>query len=114
MDKEGTEQVNEFLSKYGKDVSKRSFDLVMVFSVTMWIHLNRGDAGLEEFLGFSCRASRNILLEPQPWKCYQVIFCFVFLVGMVCFFGGDFVSVCECCVVFNYPSNWMIFCLFKF
>ena len=52
-----------------------SFDLVMCFSVTMWIHLNRGDEGLEEFVKFCCGASRNVLVEPQPWKCYQVLNC---------------------------------------
>ena len=78
MEKEKTDQVRGFLSKCGA----KSFDLVMCFSVTMWIHLNRGDKGLAEFLGLCCSLSRNVLVEPQPWKCYKVFsflfFCFYF------------------------------------
>ena len=61
------EDVFKFLRRY-----KRSkFDLVTVFSVTMWVHLNHGDTGLEEMVRRLCGVSRYILLEPQPWKCYQ-------------------------------------------
>ncbi len=37
----------------------------------MWIHLNHGDEGLTKFLEVVARYSDYILLEPQPWKCYQ-------------------------------------------
>lgn len=47
------------------------FDLVTVFSVTMWIHLNHGDQGLVSFISRLCSLARFILVEPQPWKCYQ-------------------------------------------
>ena len=61
------EDVDKFLRR-----QKRSkFDLVSVFSVTMWVHLNHGDKGLEELVRRLCCVARYILLEPQPWKCYQ-------------------------------------------
>ena len=61
------EDVDKFLRRH-----KRSkFDLVTVFSVTMWVHLNHGDQGLEEMVRRLCGVSRYILVEPQPWKCYQ-------------------------------------------
>jgi len=50
---------------------KQRFDVVFVFSVTMWIHLNHGDEGLDSFLRLVCNLGQNVLLEPQPWKCYQ-------------------------------------------
>ncbi|KAL7302329.1 hypothetical protein TKK_0004992 [Trichogramma kaykai] len=56
-----------FLQRHGVD----EFDATFCFSVTMWIHLNHGDAGLERFLGDVARRSRMILIEPQPWKCYR-------------------------------------------
>ena len=37
----------------------------------MWIHLNRGDAGLERFLRDVCACSESVLVEPQPWRCYR-------------------------------------------
>ena len=61
------ENVDKFLRR-----QKRSkFDLVTVFSVTMWVHLNHGDKGLEELVRRLFGVSRYLLLEPQPWKCYQ-------------------------------------------
>ncbi|CAB0029991.1 unnamed protein product [Trichogramma brassicae] len=47
------------------------FDVTFCFSVTMWIHLNHGDAGLERFLRDVSRRCRMMLIEPQPWKCYR-------------------------------------------
>merc|ERR550519_279359 len=51
--------------------NKTKFDLVVLFSVTMWIHLNHGDKGLEQFLVIVSRLGQHVLMEPQPWKCYQ-------------------------------------------
>ena len=51
---------------------KKKFDVVFCFSVTMWVHLNHGDEGMEALfrsLGQWC--SRYLVLEPQPWKCYR-------------------------------------------
>ncbi|KAF0719001.1 Aste57867_1344 [Aphanomyces stellatus] len=49
----------------------RRFDLVTVFSVTMWIHLNHGDAGLSAFLDAVSQRAAHVIIEPQPWKCYR-------------------------------------------
>merc|ERR1712156_79609 len=59
--------LRSFLSPYDRN----RFDLICVFSVTMWIHLNHGDQGLKTFIRFLCRNSKFLLLEPQPWRCYQ-------------------------------------------
>lgn len=37
----------------------------------MWIHLNKGDEGLEKFLVDVCSMSEIVLIEPQPWRCYR-------------------------------------------
>jgi len=61
------DDIGQYLQKY----NKTKFDLVTVFSVTMWVHLNHGDLGLIEFIKRLCSISQNVLVEPQPWKCYQ-------------------------------------------
>ena len=43
-------------------------------SVVKWVHLNRGDAGLEALLAKFWRLLAPggcLLLEPQPWKSYK-------------------------------------------
>lgn len=52
---------------------RSSFDVVLALSLTKWIHLNNGDAGLLSFF----RKLRDVLkpggiliLEPQPWSSY--------------------------------------------
>nr|XP_020671418.1 pre-miRNA 5'-monophosphate methyltransferase [Pogona vitticeps] len=59
--------LSSYLTRFGRSV----FDICFCMSVTMWIHLNHGDRGLEKFL--SCLASKctYLLIEPQPWKCYR-------------------------------------------
>ncbi|OQR87209.1 double stranded RNA binding [Thraustotheca clavata] len=47
------------------------FDLISCFSITMWIHLNHGDAGLIAFLNLAASKTKHLLIEPQPWKCYK-------------------------------------------
>lgn len=47
------------------------FSVTFCFSVTMWIHLNHGDEGLENFIRTLCKISEHVLVEPQPWKCYK-------------------------------------------
>lgn len=47
------------------------FDASFCMSLTMWIHLNHGDAGLVAFLRRVHEVSRLLIVEPQPWKCYQ-------------------------------------------
>lgn len=50
---------------------KATFDVVCCFSITMWIHLNNGDDGLRRFLKLVSDLSDRLVIEPQPWKCYQ-------------------------------------------
>eukprot|EP00092_Neocalanus_flemingeri_P024498 GFUD01026566.1.p1 GENE.GFUD01026566.1~~GFUD01026566.1.p1 ORF type:complete len:239 (+),score=107.19 GFUD01026566.1:80-796(+) len=64
-------QVMDKLRSFLDDQNRTRFDLICVFSVTMWIHLNHGDQGLRTFISLLCRQARFLLLEPQPWKCYQ-------------------------------------------
>lgn len=56
-----------FLGKFG--VGK--FSATFCFSITMWIHLNHGDDGLNKFLKEVCSVSNLAIIEPQPWKCYK-------------------------------------------
>ena len=58
-------------AKYLSRFNKTKFDLVTVFSVTMWVHLNLGDRGLEELVRRLVAVAACVLVEPQPWKCYQ-------------------------------------------
>ncbi|KAL4431013.1 hypothetical protein ABPG75_006269 [Micractinium tetrahymenae] len=51
-----------------------SVDTITCLSVTKWVHLNRGDAGLQAlFAAFWSALSRGgvLLLEPQPWSSYR-------------------------------------------
>lgn len=59
--------INEHLQK--NKIEK--FNTCFCFSITMWIHLNHGDDGLQKFLETICDISDCIVVEPQPWKCYR-------------------------------------------
>lgn len=59
------------ITDYLKLYAKQQFDVVCCFSITMWIHLNNGDDGLDRFLDFMTQLSEILVIEPQPWKCYQ-------------------------------------------
>jgi len=63
--------VKDILKTFLNKHSRTRFDLICVFSVTMWIHLNHGDKGLRTFINLLCKQAKFLLLEPQPWKCYQ-------------------------------------------
>ncbi|XP_046961698.1 probable RNA methyltransferase CG11342 [Vanessa cardui] len=63
----GCKQIQEYIKNENKDM----FDIVFCFSVTMWIHINIGDLGLQKFLKFLKDNSKSIVIEPQPWKCYK-------------------------------------------
>lgn len=64
---DGDNCITNHLKSYGK----RQFDAVCCLSITMWIHLNNGDNGLERFLDLVVKLSEILIIEPQPWKCYQ-------------------------------------------
>lgn len=59
--------IEHHLAKYNEN----RFDVVSCMSITMWIHLNNGDEGLLRFLETVNRLSVTLVIEPQPWKCYQ-------------------------------------------
>lgn len=59
------------IANYLKSHSKARFDVICCFSITMWIHLNNGDDGLNRFLDLMAQSSEILIIEPQPWKCYQ-------------------------------------------
>ena len=50
---------------------RQKFDFVFCFSTTMWVHLNHGDEGLKDLLKFLAEWAENVIVEPQPWKCYR-------------------------------------------
>uniref|UniRef100_A0A1A9WZ53 RNA methyltransferase n=1 Tax=Glossina brevipalpis TaxID=37001 RepID=A0A1A9WZ53_9MUSC len=60
-------KILDYLDKY----KRTKFDAICCFSITMWIHLNHDDTGLQEFLRKLCSLSEIFVVEPQPWKCYQ-------------------------------------------
>ncbi|XP_032666316.1 probable RNA methyltransferase CG11342 isoform X3 [Odontomachus brunneus] len=66
-----SEDCGETLTSYLYRLGKRRFDVVFCFSITMWIHLNHGDDGLEKFLQRACAFAEMIVIEPQPWRCYR-------------------------------------------
>ncbi|XP_063229743.1 pre-miRNA 5'-monophosphate methyltransferase isoform X2 [Bacillus rossius redtenbacheri] len=57
----------DYLGRMGRD----RFDVAFCFSVTMWVHLNHGDEGLQLFLEGLARWADTLVIEPQPWKCYR-------------------------------------------
>ena len=56
--------------KYLQNIGKQRFDLISVFSTTMWIHIHSGDEGLVAFLKRISSLTNYLLIEPQPSKCY--------------------------------------------
>mmetsp|Transcript_23944 Transcript_23944/g.39928 ORF Transcript_23944/g.39928 Transcript_23944/m.39928 type:complete len:497 (-) Transcript_23944:173-1663(-) len=61
-------------TQYNNSSSKFGFNLVCLFSITMWIHLNHHDEGLLAFLAQSMALLQprgSLVVEPQPWKCYR-------------------------------------------
>lgn len=62
---------NNCITNHLNSYKKCRFDVVCCFSITMWIHLNNGDNGLEQFLNLMADLSEILIIESQPWKCYQ-------------------------------------------
>ncbi|KAJ2930978.1 hypothetical protein H1R20_g6114, partial [Candolleomyces eurysporus] len=56
-----------------EDKIEGGWDVVVAFSISKWIHLNKGDAGLLTFFHKVFRvlhAGGTFVLEPQPWDSY--------------------------------------------
>ncbi|KAJ8358904.1 hypothetical protein SKAU_G00154290 [Synaphobranchus kaupii] len=60
-------QLESYLARFGRS----RFNLCACLAVTMWVHLNHGDAALLELLSRLASLSDHLLLEAQPWKCYR-------------------------------------------
>lgn len=58
-------------SSYLAARGRKRFHIAFCFSTTMWVHLNHGDSGLESLLASLCQWADNVVIEPQPWKCYR-------------------------------------------
>ena len=62
----------EVIEQYLHQENIRRFDVIFCFSVSMWIHLNKGEDGLWKlFENCNRLTERWFVLEPQPWKCYM-------------------------------------------
>ncbi|XP_054473656.1 pre-miRNA 5'-monophosphate methyltransferase [Anoplopoma fimbria] len=62
-----TDRLQDYLDQHGCS----RFHLCLCLAVTMWVHLNHGDAGLLQLLSRLASISQHLLLEAQPWKCYR-------------------------------------------
>ncbi|KAG7478190.1 hypothetical protein MATL_G00077770 [Megalops atlanticus] len=60
-------QLESYLARFGRS----RFHLCVCLAVTMWVHLNHGDAALLEVLFRLASICDHLLLEAQPWKCYR-------------------------------------------
>lgn len=55
-------------------IDKGSFDCITAFSVTKWIHLHGGDAGIRHFFSKIrdlLAPGGRFIVEPQSWKSYK-------------------------------------------
>lgn len=59
------------LEQYLREHNTSKFHLCLCLAVTMWVHLNHGDAALQALLSRLASISQHLLLEAQPWKCYR-------------------------------------------
>lgn len=66
-DQESQTVLESYLGKFGCP----RFHLCTCFAVTMWVHLNHGDAAFLSLLSRLASLCEYLLLEAQPWKCYR-------------------------------------------
>ncbi|XP_036414923.1 pre-miRNA 5'-monophosphate methyltransferase [Colossoma macropomum] len=59
------------LTSYVEKFGCSRFHLCTCFAVTMWVHLNHGDAAFLALLSRLASLCEYLLLEVQPWKCYR-------------------------------------------
>lgn len=62
---------DEIIANYLQQQQRTKFDAICCYSITMWIHLNHHDSGLQFFLSKLSKLAELFVVEPQPWKCYQ-------------------------------------------
>ena len=69
---------NNEINWYNNDIfdyfknKKKQYDLISIFSITMWIHLYYNDSGLNIFLDYIIKyCNKYILIEPHLWKSYK-------------------------------------------
>lgn len=56
------------------EAEKEEYNIILALSITKWIHLNWGDAGLKRFFKRIFRQLRpggRLVLEPQAWPSYK-------------------------------------------
>ena len=60
------------VTSFINSISIPTFSIVCAYSITMWIHMNFGDTGLNDFLVLLGTLSANaVIVEPQKWKSYR-------------------------------------------